>query len=282
MKSMIRSMLREITKFSIDDTQLSTSINEFNTTVYNFITNLYTTAVLPISAAIISIILVLALARNATHMEGDHQMGVKIIAVTMFKSALLVIAAQNSTMFLNAFNEVSSKIIIGIGKTKTDFGSDADLKTLNDKIIPLVSDLDTGDQAGMIMMLLIPYLTAIIARVVIQVMIFFRFAELYAMSAFASLPIAFLGHPDTENMGVNYLQKYAAVSLQGATLMLAISIYSTLMHSGVVSNGFLKIGDKDKLVDWMFSHYVDFVIPPIVLLILTLTSGKIAKSLVGQ
>lgn len=79
MKSMIRSMLRQITKFPIDDTQLSTSINEFNTTVYNFITNLYTTAVLPISAVIISIILVLELARNATHMEGDHQMGVKLL-----------------------------------------------------------------------------------------------------------------------------------------------------------------------------------------------------------
>ena len=133
----------------------------------------------------------------------------------------------------------------------------------------------------MIMMLLIPYLTVIIARLVIQVMIFFRFAELYAMSAFASLPIAFLGHPNTKNMGVNHLQKYAAVSLHRATLMLAISIYSALMHSNVF-NGFLKIGDKDKLVDWMFSHYVDFVIPPILLLILTLASGKIAKSLVGQ
>ena len=281
MKSMIRSMLRQITKFPIDDTQLSKSINEFNTTAYNFVTNLHTTAVLPISAVIISIILVLELARNATHMEGDHQMGVKIIAATMFKSALLVIAAQNSTMFLNAINEVSSKIIIGIGKTKTDFGSDADLKTLNDKIIPLVSDLDTGDQAGMLMMLLIPYLTVIIARVVIQVMIIFRFTELYAMSAFASLPIAFLGHPDTKNMGVNYLQKYAAVSLHGATLMLAISIHSALMHSNVF-NGFLKIGNKDKLVDWMFSHYVDFVIPSILLLIFTLASRKIAKSLVGQ
>ena len=94
MKSMIRSMLRQITKFPIDDTQLSTSINEFNTTAYNFITNLYTTAELPISAVIISIILILELARNDTHMEGDHQMGVKIIA---------------ATMFLNAFNEVSSK-----------------------------------------------------------------------------------------------------------------------------------------------------------------------------
>lgn len=153
--------------------------------------------------------------------------------------------------------------------------------TLEKQIIPLVSNLDTGDQAGMIMMLLIPYLLVKAAEIIIYIMLFFRFAELYAMTAFSSLPIAFLGHPDTKSMGISYLQKYAAVSLHGATLMLAISIYSALMHSNVF-NGFLKIGDKDKLVDWMFSHYVDFVIPPILLLILALASGKIAKSLVGQ
>ena len=94
------------TKRSVKNHEIN---DPLNATAYNFITNLYTTAELPISAVIISIILILELARNATHMEGDHQMGVKIIAATMFKPALLVIAAQNSTMFLNAFNEVSSK-----------------------------------------------------------------------------------------------------------------------------------------------------------------------------
>ena len=42
--------------------------------------------------------------------------------------------------------------------------------------------------------------------------------------------------------------------------MLAISIYSALMHSNVF-NGFLKIGDKDKLIDWMFSYYVILLSP---------------------
>jgi len=45
---------------------------------------------------IISIILALKLARNATHMEGDHQMGVKNYCCDNVQlSVLLVIAAQN-------------------------------------------------------------------------------------------------------------------------------------------------------------------------------------------
>ena len=122
MKDIIRMMLRQISTFSLDTTQLNQGIDKFNTTAYDFITNLHSTAVLPITSVIISIILVLELARTATHMEGDHQLGVKIITATMFKSALLVIVAQNSTLFLNAINEVSSKIITGIGVSNTSYG----------------------------------------------------------------------------------------------------------------------------------------------------------------
>lgn len=279
MKSIIRLMLRQISTFSLNTTQLNQGIDKFNTTAYEFITNLHSTAVLPITSVIISIILVLELARTATHMEGDHQLGVKIIAATMFKSALLVIAAQNSTLFLNAINEVSTNIITGIGVSITRYGPEKSA-TLEKEIIPLVSKLDDADQAGMIMMLLIPYLLVKAAEIIIYIMIFFRFAELYAMTAFSSLPIAFLGHPDTKSMGISYLQKYAAVSLQGATLMLSVAVYNALISTFV--NDFRKIGKYKNLADWMFAYYRDFIIAPILLIILILASGKLAKALVGQ
>ena len=100
------------------------------------------------------------------------------------------------------------------------------------------------------------------------------------MTAFSSLPIAFLGHPDTKSMGINYLQKYAAVSLQGATLMLAVAVYNALISSFV--NDFRVIGKNANLAAWTFSHYRDFIIAPILLIILILSSGKLAKALVGQ
>lgn len=110
MKGMIKYMLKALVSLDTSNINgLSDSLKGHNPAVYKIVTDLHSTAVLPISAVVISIVLVLELARNATHMEGDHQMGVKIIAATMFKSALLVVAAQNSMMFLNAINEVSTK-----------------------------------------------------------------------------------------------------------------------------------------------------------------------------
>ncbi|GEM_PF-6572673 len=81
--------------------------------------------------------------------------------------------------------------------------------TLEKQIIPLVSKLDTGDQAGMIMMLLIPYLTVIIARVVIQVMIFFRFAERQILGVVA-IPFTMLTTHQNAPEAYPSLTSYAA------------------------------------------------------------------------
>ena len=78
MKDIIRMMLRQISTFPINAENLNKGIDEFNKTAYDFITNLHSTAVLPITPVIISIILVLELGRTASHIEGDHQLGVKM------------------------------------------------------------------------------------------------------------------------------------------------------------------------------------------------------------
>ena len=276
MTGMIKYMLKALVSLDTRNINgLSASLKGHNPAIYKIVTDLHSTAVLPISAVVISIILVLELARNATHMEGDHQMGVKIIAATMFKSALLVVAAQNSMMFLDAINEVSTKIIAGI--TKTNINNPPGV--LPARVNKLIDDAGTVDQAGLVMMLLLPFVITIAAQVVIQVMVILRFAELYVMTAFASLPIAFLGHPDTKSMGISYLQKYAAVSLQAATLMIAVAMYTKFID---FSGKFASIGAKQSLNDWMFTNYAQFVICPVLLMILILSSGKFAKAIVGQ
>ncbi|EHM87889.1 hypothetical protein HMPREF0045_01294 [Actinomyces graevenitzii C83] len=277
MKGMIKYMLKAIVSLDTRSINgLTDSLQGHTAQAYKVVTNLHSTAVLPVSTVVISIILVLELARNATHMEGDHQMGVKIIAATMFKSALLVVAAQNSMMFLNAINEISTKIIAGISKTNNKIYKPDELP---DRVNKLIEDAGTVDQAGLVMMLLLPFIISIAAQVVIQVMVIIRFAELYIMTAFASLPIAFLGHPDTKSMGISYLQKYAAVSLQGATLMMAVALYSEFIN---FSGQFASIGKNQSLNDWMFTNYAQFVICPVLLMILILSSGKLAKAIVGQ
>lgn len=273
MDEMLKSMLDAL--FSFDTSSLgnlSKNLGTYNSTAYDLVTSLHSTAVVPVSSVVISIILVLELARNAAHIEGDQQMGVKIIAGTMFKSALLVIAAQNSMMFLDAINEISSLVIskLSVGKTAAT--------SLPSGITDSISDAGNVDKAGMLMLLIIPFLVALVAKIIVQVMVILRFAELYMMTAFASLPIALLGHPDTKSMGVGYLQRYASVSLQGTTLMLAVTIYGALSGATTLEG----LGDGESLSGWIVSSYPQLLLAPVLLIILVMASGRIAKAVVGQ
>ena len=91
MKGMIKYMLKAIVSLDTRSINgLTDSLQGHTAQAYKVVTNLHSTAVLPVSTVVISIILVLELARNATHMEGDHQMGVKIIAATMFKWLFII------------------------------------------------------------------------------------------------------------------------------------------------------------------------------------------------
>ena len=274
MDDLIKDMLSALFGFDTAKLgELQKSLSDYNTTAYDLVTNLHASAVVPVSSVVIAIILVLELARNATHIEGDQQMGVKIIAGTMFKSALLIIAAQNSTMILDAINEVSSAIIAGLG---TVDGPSAG--SLPAGVADEISDAGNVDKAGMLMLLIIPFLVALAAKLVVQVMVIFRFAELYALSAFASLPIALLGHPDTKSMGVGYLQRYASVGFQGVTLMLAVKLYAALTKVSDISG----VADDQSLSSWIVGNYVNLLLAPITLLILVGASGRIAKAVVGQ
>lgn len=274
MDDILRDMLNALFTFdtsSLDN--LSLNLADYNGTAYELVTNLHDTAVVPVSSVVISIVLVLELARNATHIEGDQQMGVKIIAATMFKSALLIVAAQNSTMFLDAINEIATSIIKGL----SDAG-DLSAGELPPGVTDGISSAGKIDKAGMLMLIIIPFLVALVAKIVIQVMVMMRFAELYMLSAFASLPIAMLGHPDTKSMGIGYLQRYAATGLQGVTLMMSVSIYSAI--SGVADIGGLESGQS--LSSWIVKSYPQLLLAPVVLIFLVMASGRIAKALVGQ
>jgi hypothetical protein len=79
-------------------------------------------------------------------------------------------------------------------------------------------------------------------------------------------------------MGIGYLQKYAAVSMQAATLMLATKIYPHLPAVNAINVG--KPGDS--LSGWIIQNYATFLLAPVLLIVLVFASGKVAKALVGQ
>ena len=226
MDDLLRFMLENLFSVSADATdELSTGVASYRAPAYSTVTSIHDSVILPLSSSILAVMFVLELARNSTHIESDHQTGVKIIAGTMFKFSLLMIATQHALLILEAIDEVATVAFTGVAQYGDGSWGDAGSRGLPSGLTDKISGSGDIDKAGMLMLIIIPFLVAMIAQLVLRVMVVLRFAELYFLTAFAALPVAFLGNPDTKSMGVGYLQRYAAVSLQSATLILATRLY---------------------------------------------------------
>lgn len=254
---------------------LNKTVAEYNTSAYNLVNTLHTTVVKPVSAVIIAIMFVLELARNSTHIESDRELGVKIIAATMFKCALLLIAAQHADLILKAFNEVGDTITLGMMRESPDLkGTQASYAA---KISQMWENTSWGDTFKLFFLFLVPWVVNKLAKILLIIIVFYRFAEIYILSAFVTLPIAFMGHPDTKSVAVGYLRKYAAALLHGAIIVLVCSIYVAFMGNGLEFSA-----PKDNLGDWVSDNWVSLMVKPLLFIFLLFGSSRLAKSLVGE
>lgn len=234
-------------------------------------------AVKPITALVLAIMFTLMLANTSTGAQGDRELGVRIIAATMFKCALILVAAQNATLILQALNSLGSTLA-GSASSINVAGSGG-TANLGDQLRDSIASAGMVKQLGMMVILLIPWLAVVLSGVLCTVLIFVRFMQLYMLSAFASLPLAFLGHEDTKGIAIGYLKKYATTILQGVMLIIAVKLYQALIAGWLGSNVSYGGGDMWKFV---ISNTGKFFVAPIALIFLLFGANGMAKAVVRE
>ena len=80
---------------------------EYNAGMYQLSLTIARSAVKPIASTILAILCVLELARVSTRADGDRELGVKLVAMAMFKLVLVFTAAQHSELMLKAIDEIA-------------------------------------------------------------------------------------------------------------------------------------------------------------------------------
>lgn len=106
----------------------------------------------------------------------------------------------------------------------------------------------------------------------------YRFLQMYMLTAFASLPLAFLGHDDTKSIGIGYLKGFASVAFTGVIIVVAVKMYQALL-GGWLGN----IGSYDgDMVGFIFGNFGQFFVAPIVLIFLLFGANGLAKKVIGE
>ena len=229
---------------------------EYNAGMYQLSLTVARSAVKPIASTILAIMCVLELARVSTRADGDRELGVKLVAMAMFKLTLVFTAAQHSAPTTGASS--------GLG--------------LGDSMRDAIDSAGWMGQIPCLILLLIPFLVSKGATIVVTVVILLRFVQIYMLTAFNPLPIAFIAQEETRQWGINYFKQYASLVFQCATLYLAILMYRTLV-GGTLNPS--KFKDGDSLSGWVMDNFTGLLLASVMLIGIVMAANSVAKKLFG-
>lgn len=129
---------------------------EYNDALYSAVEAIHMAAVKPITALVLAIMFTLMLADTSTRAQGDRELGVRIIAATMFKSVLILVATQNATLILQALNSLGSTL--AGSASSIDAAGGGNTANLGDQLRDSIASAGMVKQLGMMVILLIPWL----------------------------------------------------------------------------------------------------------------------------
>ena len=255
---------------------LSQAPETWNPALYQLAVNVHGVAVKPLTSVVLAVMFTLELARNSTRIEADRDLGVKIVAGTMFKIALVFIAVQNAGLFIGMFNRVTQFLMQGVS-SQMSFEVAGEGGQLGDLMRDQIRDAGVMGQAALFFLLVIPWLLSQLASVVFTVVLYVRFIELYALTAFQSLPFAFLVHEDTKPIGVGFFKSYARTSVNAVCVFICLVFYQRIVVDAV------KIPDSaDKgMVAWVTGNFGNLMMAGILLFFVIAVSQRVSRSIAG-
>ena len=255
---------------------LSQAPGTWNPALYQLAVSVHEVAVKPLTSVVLAVMFTLELARNSTRIEADRDLGVKIVAGTMFRIALVFIAVRNAGLFIGMFNRVTQFLMQGVS-SQMSFEVAGEGGQLGDLMRDQIRDAGVMGQAALFFLLVIPWLLSQLASVVFTVVLYVRFIELYALTAFQSLPFAFLVHEDTKPIGVGFFKSYARTSVNAVCVFVCLVFYQRIVVDAV------RIPDSaDKgMVSWVTGNFGNLMMAGILLFFVIAVSQRVSRAIAG-
>lgn len=255
---------------------LSQAPETWNPALYQLAVSVHEVAVKPLTSVVLAVMFTLELARNSTRIEADRDLGVKIVAGTMFRIALVFIAVRNAGLFIGMFNRVTQFLMQGVS-SQMSFEVAGEGGQLGGLMRDQIRDAGVMGQAALFFLLVIPWLLSQLASVVFTVVLYVRFIELYALTAFQSLPFAFLVHEDTKPIGVGFFKSYARTSVNAVCVFVCLVFYQRIVVDAV------RIPDSaDKgMVSWVTGNFGNLMMAGILLFFVIAVSQRVSRAIAG-
>lgn len=214
-----------------------------NELVWNMVSGVHQTVVVPIAESILALFMLVQLVKISQRIDATATLpavkDIVFLAVTYVLFHWLII---NSLDILTAVYDIFNQIVNSDSFVSGTY--DIGTFTLNVDGI----DYENASIGGCVILLLGAFFAAavgLIAYIVSIVVATARAVQLYVMAAFSPIPLSLLGFDETRQSGISFLKNFCAACLAGAIMMFLFAAYPLILTAMTTSLG---AGDLSSLV----------------------------------
>ena len=245
-------------------TQVGTTPQAWNGSIYSMIRNLSDSVILPIAGVILAFVMTLELIQLITDKNNMHDVDTWMFFKWIFKTACAVLIVSNTWTIVMGVFDVAQSVVSragGLIAADTSINLDSLVVNLEDRLM----EMDIGPLFGLWFQSLFVGITMWALTICIFIIVYGRMIEIYLVTSVAPIPMATMCNREWGQMGQNYLRSLFALGFQAFLIIICVAIYAVLVRNIAVDT------DISKAI-WTCMGYT-------VLLCFTLfKTGSLAKS----
>ena len=280
LKTWLKNMLNTIGGGLDNDTlrMLTQSPSEYSPQAYALMRRIAVQAVQPIAVTVLAVVFSLEILRVAQRMDEDRELGVKSIISSLFKIIVVYMAAMHAEWLADGITQVVRLLGVSVN-TIMGPAAATGMKGLGDTLLANggIDDSNTIQQLMAGVALFLPWILSNAMGVVVRILLLLRFVELFIMTSFGALPIAFLSYDGTRQWGEGYIRSFGSVAFSNVTLLIAVGAYRA-----VAKDMFHIDAARITLNQLVFHEWGSLLGMSLLMIGLLVISSKTSKALFGQ
>ena len=244
----IKDLLKEIINSNLENmftdvnnnvstiaTQVGTTPQGWNSSIFNMIRNLSDTVVLPIAGLILTFVLCYELITMVTEKNNMHDVDTFMFFKYIFKCGIAVYLVSHTFDITMAIFDVAQTIITSAsGAISHD--THIDISSALTNLGATMDGMGIGDLMLLVLETALVSMAMNIVGIIITVILYGRMIEIYITTSVAPIPFATMTNCEWGSIGNNYLKSLFALGFQGFFMMVCVGIYAVLIRSFTISD----------------------------------------------
>lgn len=244
----IKDLLKEIINSNLENmftdvnnnvstiaTQVGTTPQGWNSSIFNMIRNLSDTVVLPIAGLILTFVLCYELITMVTEKNNMHDVDTFMFFKYIFKCGIAVYLVSHTFDITMAIFDVA-QTIINSASGAISHDTHIDISSALTNLGATMDSMGIGDLMLLVLETALVSMAMNIVGIIITVILYGRMIEIYITTSVAPIPFATMTNREWGSIGNNYLKSLFALGFQGFFMMVCVGIYAVLIRSFTISD----------------------------------------------